>query len=78
MRNLIQVPRRRVIAAVVILIFSAILTVILAVVGYPAWWIVLVFGVIAFFSLILVKPLDTDASATTTFPSPVASGFSRT
>ena len=35
-------------------------------------------AIVAFFSLVLVKPLDTDAAATTTFPSPVASGFSRT
>src|SRR6185503_3806074 len=34
-------------------------------------------AVIAFLSLILVKPLSTDA-ATTTLRSPVASGFSRT
>lgn len=52
MRNLIQVPRPRVIAAVVILVVSAILTVILAVVGYPGWWIVLIAGLVGFFSLL--------------------------
>ena len=52
MRNLIQVPRRRVIAAVVILVVSVILTVILAVVGYPAWWLVLILGLVGFFSLL--------------------------
>jgi hypothetical protein len=52
MRNLIQVPRRRVIAAVVVLAMTVILAVILAVLGVPSWWLLLLMGLVVFFSLV--------------------------
>jgi len=52
----IQVPRRRLIAAMVTLVAMVILVVTLAALGNPSWWIFLVAGLVVFFSLLDPHP----------------------